>query len=271
MKFLMLTFAFFMHMLKSQDGHIRLGFQRHLLRDEEGDNGGGGGAGGDKGDKKDPPGEGDKGGKPGASGDKGGEGDDENLDDSEIEKLPKGAQALIKKLRKENAAKRTEANNLKTKNEKYEKAFKIISGDDEEEDPEVKLGKVQNQNQSLQVKNAMLEMALENGIGPKDRKYFEFLMAEALEELEEGEELSEEKLAEVVAAVKGKGGGTPANTGTKGDGGSKGGDKKPAGDTDGVTLEQFVGMTVTQKSKLYNEKPEVYNTLMAQARAKKLI
>lgn len=270
MKFIMLMLAF----LANERGEIRFGFQRHLLLEEDKDKGGGGGGtGDDKDKKKDPPGGDDKDKNPGGdkSKNKGGEGDDEDLDDSEIDKLPKGAQALIKKLRKEAASKRTEANNLKSKNEKYEKAFKIISGDDDEEEPEVKLGKVQEHAQSLQVKNALLEMAIENGIGPKDRKYFEFLMSEKLEELGEGEELSEEHIAEVVAAAKGKGGGTPANTGTKGDGGSKGGDKKPAGDSDGTTLEQFVGMTVSQKSKLYNEKPEVYNTLMAQARAKKLI
>lgn len=252
--------------LMNQQGSIGFGMDRwnKRLQDEKDDEGGDEGGGQD--DKKDPPGEGgDKGKKPGADDQKDGKKDDSKFD---ISTLPQEAQDLIKSLRTENAKKRQDSNNAKTKLDKYEKAFKLISGEDEdEEEPEVKLGKVTAFAQDIQMKNALLEIAYENNVPAEQREYFEFLMQKKLDSLEEGAELSEEELTEVLTQVKGKG---KATTSTTGDGGKGGKDKKPGSD-DSVTLDQFVSMGMVAKSKLYNEKPELYNALMAEARSKKLV
>lgn len=248
----------------NQVGAIGFGVDRYtnrMVMEPKKDDDGGAGGDGDK-DKKDPPADDKdkKDQKPGA---------DDNKDKKEfdISSLPQEAQDLIKNLRKENGKHRTDKNLTASKLEKFEKAFKLISGDDEEEEPEVKLGKVSEQLQNTQVRNAMLEIAYENGVPADQRDYFEFLMAKALDSLDEGQELPEETLKEILGKVKKKG---PANTSTSGDGG-QGGDKKPGTETDGVTLEQFLAMGMTAKSKLFNEKPEVYNNLYAEAKKKKLL
>lgn len=258
MKKLWLIFALIMF---NQVGSIGFGVDRYrnrMLMEPKKDDESGGGGGGD--DKKDPPADDEKDKKPGA---------DDNKDKKEfdISSLPQEAQDLIKNLRKENGKHRTDKNLTAAELEKFKKAFKIISGEDDEEEPEVKLSKVSEELSSAKMKTAMLELAYENNIPTDQRDYFEFLMSKKLESLEEGEELSEEGLAEIVAKVTKKG---PANTSTKEDG--KGdGKKAPAGQADGVTLDQFLAMGMLAKSKLYSEKPEIYNALLAEAKQKKLL
>lgn len=255
MKRIFLLLSLLMMPVMNEKGAIGFGLERYnrRLMDEGTEGGGEGGEAGAPGKKEE---------KPGQSG-TGGEGEGENLD---VSTLPQAAQDLIKKLRKENGDRRTEANNLKTKEDKVKAALKLLSGEDDEEEPEVKLGKISEQLQSTQMRSAMLELAYEHGVPADQRDYFEFLMGKKLETLEEGEELDEDGLQEVLGKVKKKG---TANTSTKGDG--KGDPGKGPGASDGTTLDQFIAMGMAAKSKLYAEKPEVYASLMAEAKKKKLL
>lgn len=180
------------------------------------------------------------------------------------------AQKVIKDLRAEAAKYRTEKNNLSTRLEKLEKGIKAFAGGDEDdqEDTETKFGKLQGEFEALSVRNAMYELAFEHGIAKDDFEYFEFLMSKKLNSLEEGAEMTEEDLGEILGGLKTKSGGkAPANTSTGGSG------NKPNPEQKGgeVTLEQFVKMGMMEKSKLFQTKPELYNSLLMQAKGKNLI
>jgi len=180
----------------------------------------------------------------------------------EVSGLPEEAQKMLKDLRAENAKHRTTNNNLTSKMEKFESGLKNMFGDGEDdEDPSAKLEALQGNYESAVTRSAILELALENGISGKENlEYFEFLMGKSLNSLEEGEELTEEKISDIVSkSVPTKG---SANTSTKKDGA---GDKKPDESSDEVTQEQFNKMGMTQKSLLYRTKPELYKQLMAGA------
>lgn len=185
--------------------------------------------------------------------------DDKEKDDKlDLESLPKSAQDYIKSLRSENAKHRTKNNNLLTKQEKLDKALKLLSGEDDDEDPAVKLETLQKDYSDTVTKNAILELALENGVsGAENFEYFEFLMSKKINSLEEGEEMTEEDVEEIVSKCS-KGAGNKANTSTK----TGGKDKKPDEQADEVTQEEFNQMGMVQKSKLYQSNPELYNKLM---------
>ncbi len=176
------------------------------------------------------------------------------------------AQKMIKSLRSENAKHRTEKQALSVRLSKLEDGLKkVTGGDDEKETPEEKLSKLSEEAHSAHIRNAMLELAVEHGVSKDDYEFFEFSMMKRLDSLEEGEELSEEDFTEILVKVK-KGNGQ-GNT-SVGGGDQKNKDPKGSG---AVTVEQFTRMGMIEKSRLYNEKPEVYNSLMKQAREKKLI
>lgn len=177
------------------------------------------------------------------------------------------AQKIIKELRAENAKHRTEKNNLSTRLEKIEKGLKLVSGDGEDDETaEVKLGKLEPKIQSLEVRNAMYELAIEHSISKADFEYFEFLMSKKFDSLEEGQEMTEEDLEAILGQLKSRSQKAPANT-------SAGTGTKPdnASGKDGVTLEQFVKMGMMEKSKLYQTKPDLYASLLSEARNKKLL
>lgn len=181
------------------------------------------------------------------------------------------AQKVIKDLRAEAAKYRTEKNNLSTRLEKLEKGIKAFAGGDEndQEDTETKFGKLQGEFETLSVRNTMYELAFEHGISKDDFEYFEFLMSKKLNSLEEGAEMTEEDLTEILGGLKSKGGGkAPANTSTGTGTGTK---PNPDGKSGDVTLEQFVKMGMMDKSKLFQTKPELYNSLLTQAKQKGLI
>lgn len=238
-------------------------FLERMLMEQAGDEGGAGGsgAGGNEGDKN-------KGGTndDGTGGQK--SGDNQGSGSLDLSKLPQEVQDLVKGLRSESAKHRTEKNNLATELEKLKNGFKAVFGDEQDQDtPEVKLQNLSAVAQQLEMKNAMLELAYEHGIGKDQREFFEFQMSKALDSLADGEEMTEEQLQEIIAKVK--------PIGSKGNGNTSvddknAGKKDPAGQT-GTTLEQFMAMSITQKSKLYSEKPDVYNALMSEAKTKKLI
>ena len=99
---------------------------------------------------------------------------------------------------------------------------------------------------------------------------YQFLIQDATESLGEGEELSDERLAQIVVECKKGGAGTNgANSTVKkfDKDGKQIADPSP-GDTGGMTLEKFCSMGIVEKSKLYNASPDVYNTFMKAAKAK---
>jgi len=184
------------------------------------------------------------------SGSQGHEGED-------FKDLPDFAQKLIKELRAENAKYRTEKNNLSTKMQNFEVGLKKMLGVEGEDDlsPEEKLEAFSQKNEQMAVSNAMLSLAYQNSVSPDQYEYFEFLMGKKLSDLEEGQELSEGDLEEVLGKVRDKS--SPASTSTSE--GKKGG---PSQDSDELSQEDFNKMGIVGRSKLYREKPDLYNKFM---------
>lgn len=194
------------------------------------------------------------------------ESDPDKIDDSKLDEATKN---YIAKLRKENGNHRTKSKDLASKlteSEARRKAILKAAGiEDESEKPEEKVKALTAETQNQAFRNAVLESAIEHGIPKDGLKYYQFLIAEATGELKEGEELDDDKLAEIVAeAKKGR---TAKSANSTVDGG-KGATTKP-GASGEITLEKFCSMSITEKSKLYMEKPDLYSTLVAQAKAKK--
>lgn len=197
--------------------------------------------------------------------------DDSDIDDSELDAKTK---AYIEKLRKESAKHRVRAkeasSKLKAEEEKRKAILKAAGIETEDDEPaEVKLKKSQEQTTDLQFRNAILETAVAHEVPSGSVKYFQYLMSEAVNELEDGEELSDDKLAEIVAEAKAKGGSKgKANTSVGGKGGA-GGTPNPKAGNNVVTLDQFVRMSMTEKSELYTKNQELYTKLVNEAKAKK--
>lgn len=195
-----------------------------------------------------------------------GNGDEGDPDESSLDEKTK---AYLAKLRKENAShrlKNKELASLKKASDERVKAILEAAGIEiESEDPETKVKSLTQTSQQLAFRNAILESAVQNGISGEDVEYYEFLITKATSELEEDEELSEEALAEIVAKVKKAGGKSGSTTSVAGGGKTP---PKP-GSSGQISLDQFVRMSITEKSKLYTDKPDLYNALMAEAKAKK--
>lgn len=194
--------------------------------------------------------------------------DPDALDEDSLDEKTK---AHIAKLRKENASHRTKAKDLasklKTSDEQKKAILKAAGIEDESEKPEERVKTLTATSQQLAFRSAILEAAVEHGIAKDQLEFFEFLVQKEAGKLEENEELSDEQLAEIVAKVKKQGAGV-ANTSVEGD---EGGNKTPApnGGNKGVTLDQFVRMSMTQKSELYTKNPKLYEQLVTEAKAKK--
>jgi hypothetical protein len=85
-------------------------------------------------------------------------------------------------------------------------------------------------------------------------------MGKALESLEDGQEMTEEELAEIISTVtagKGKGMGTSS---------TKDGTKPPPAKDGEVTQEEFNKMSIIAKSKLYQTNPALYSKLLSNAK-----
>lgn len=201
-----------------------------------------------------------------ASGEQGDKEPEEDLD--ELLKDPAKAKAYLKSLRKENAKYRTKGKNLEERFSQFEKGLKTLLGQENEDDgstPEEKLKAVSHRSQVAEYKAAVLEKAIENGISGKDgRELFEFYLNKAAEGLEEGEELSDDDIAQVALKVrKMTSGQKKAKTSVGG-----GEEENPEGD-DETTLDEFAAMTVSEKTTLSIKKPEVYNRLFKEAVVKR--
>lgn len=204
-----------------------------------------------------------------ASGTQGNNSEDDKLD---VSTLPQSAQDLIKSLRGESADHRTKNNNLNTRLEKMETGLKAMFGDDgdgQDLTPEQQISQLQSSVENSSYENAVQGMAYEAGIPHGNFEYFQFLMQKEVGGLEEGQELSEETLAEIVGKAKGFAGSNindSNSTVTENDKGKQNPDQNGE-----VSLDAFVKMSVTQKSELYTKSPEVYNSLFKQAKEKRLL
>jgi len=200
---------------------------------------------------------------------KGGEADggsgDDNLDESTLDAK---TQNYLKKMRAENAKHRTRANKVETELEGVKAKLKGLAGGEEDDTPpEKKIEELASSVNSLSMENAILSIAVQNNIGADSLDYFKFLVGKRAGELEEGEELTDEDLKPIIAEVKSKLGKstqtstsvTPNQNNTNPDGGGE------------ITLEQFAKMGIMDKSTLYRKNPKLYESLMAQAKEKKLL
>ncbi len=193
----------------------------------------------------------------------------EDFDESKADEKTK---KYLAKLRKENASHRTRAKDLASKAKGLEERNKAIlkaAGIETEEDkPEEKVKVLSQEKSTLAFRNAVLETALEHGVPADGIKYFQYLLADATDALEEGEELSEESLAEIVAEVKkGRSKGSANSSVTTGKDGKKA--PSPGGNSNTITLEKFCSMSMVEKSKLFETNQSLYTELMMQAKAKK--
>lgn len=204
-----------------------------------------------------------------AKGDADGEGDDGDPTKLDVSTLDPKAQKLIKDLRKENADARKRNKNLDENQGKLRAALVeagIIEGDDG--DPETAVKSLKAQNEQAVFHNAILESAVEYGVGKADLKYFRFLVQEKVAELKDGEELGDDDLAELAKQAK-----RPAASASTSVTGGEGGEpppKKPGASGD-VSLEQFAKMNTGEKSALYLKNADLYNQLHAEAKSKKML
>jgi len=195
-------------------------------------------------------------------------GSDDDLDESKFDEKTK---AYLAKLRKENASHRTKGKELASKLTAEQKRTKDIlkaAGIETEEDkPEEKIKALSEQTSNLVFRNAILTSALEQGIPKSGIKYYQYLITEASGELEENEELSDEKLKEIVAEVKKSFSGKTATSTVTGKDGKI--IETPNPEAGGVTFEKFCAMGIIEKSKLYEKNPGQYEEFMKLAKSKK--
>lgn len=203
--------------------------------------------------------------------------DEEELD---LAKLDPKVQTYIKNLRKENGKHRTKANALEAMTEAQKVEFSSIkkrlaklSGEDVEDDDDVPLEArfqtAQANVNGLMVQNSILETALVHGIPQDSIKYFQYCMAEAVSNLEEGEELEEDAIKAIVAEVKSK---SKSSSGAQTSPTGKATGQAPVASTSkgNVSIDQFVAMGLMEKGKLFEKDPELYKALATEAKAKKL-
>ena len=193
-------------------------------------------------------------------------GDDPGSSGDNVEDLPESAQKLIKDLRSENAKHRNDNKSLRGDFDKLKKgmASALGIGEDDDTKPEDKIADLTGQNDNLNFQNAVLSVAVQNGISEEQVEYFAFLMEKAVNELEEDDELPDKELAAIIQKAKAqKGSGGNSSVDDKGEDGKP---KNPDASGD-MTLDQFCALNMLQKSSLYREKPDVYNKLVSQAKA----
>lgn len=199
-------------------------------------------------------------------------GEKKQSDELDLSTLPKEAQDYIKKLRRESAKYRTKATNLESSYSQLTNRVRQVAGGGEEgEEAEMSVEQrleIHEQNTAtLAFDNAVLACAVDHGIDAAGLKYFRFLVNEKASELGEGEELSDEDLAEIAEEARsttGRGR-KGAKTSVTGDEGGKGGEGKAPVGKNTVTIEQFAKMTVSQKSDLQKNNPDLYAALFQEA------
>jgi hypothetical protein len=181
----------------------------------------------------------------------------------------------IKSLRTEAAKNRTKAKELEAQfnaiNSKFsalESGLKKSLGVEgtEELQPEAKISELAATNENMAFRNAVLETAVGHGIGADQLEMLEFLILKRADALEEGQELTDEDMAEIVSKVKltskAMGSSTSVTSSVQ------------AADSNtqkALSVESFAKMSIAEKSLLFSKDPNTYNTLMAAAREKRLL
>ena len=195
--------------------------------------------------------------------DKGGEAGDDFSD-------PAKALAEIKKLRAENAKHRTKNKALDEQmsslNGKFTALKKALGVEDDEEDPEVKIGRLHAENQALALEVSISRISREHEIPAGQEKYFRFLLAEKMEALEDGQEIGDDDVAEIAAEVK-KISGKAAGNST----GVSAGKKPNADGGTTLTVQAFAKMNTGEKSELYAKNPSEYTRLFNEAKSQRMI
>lgn len=190
---------------------------------------------------------------------------DDTIDESTLDERTKN---YLKRMRAENAKHRTRANKLETEFESVKARLKgLVGGEDgDDETPEQKIEGLASSVNSLSMENAILSIAVQNNIGADSLEYFQFLVSKRTNELQEGEELTDEDLKPILDEVNSKRKSTQSST-------SVSPDQTKTNPTAGseITLEQFSKMGMLDKSALFRKSPQLYESLMVQARTKKLI
>jgi len=236
----------------------------------------GGGSTGSEGDN------GDAGGSEGGTGDNGDDESRTGSDDNSSQGNDDGAngfdsfspeaQKMIKDLRAENAKSRTKNKGIEERFGKLEKGLKsaLGLGEDDQVSPEEQVASLTGQNDGLASQNAILEVAIENGLNKEQASYFTFLLQQEAQSMEDGDEMTEERYDEIIGQSKGHGVAAKkkADTDADGDGGNPNPNK---GNGDTVTVEQFSKMSYTEKSQLRAKNVPLYDKLFSGARAKRLI
>lgn len=179
----------------------------------------------------------------------------------------------IEKLRKESADRRTKANNLETKlnaNTEQMAAIKKALGIEDGLSPEEELQVAQARMYEAQNDAYLKGIAIEQGISYDNYEYFQFLVNKRASELDENEELSEEALGEIVSEAKKRSQSAMSSTSVT-TGSTDGKGAPPSGEGDEVTIEAFVAMNISERSQLYTKNPELYSSLMAKAKEKRML
>lgn len=204
----------------------------------------------------------------------GGKGDpDPDDDDDDDSKLDEKAKKKIEKLRAEAAKHRVDKNQFRKELDDLKSGLKKALGGEGDEPPEKTIESLKLKTEAQTLELLMLKTAMENGISQPDSvEYFQFLIGKELDALSDGEELSAEKIEEIVKKTK-----KAAGTASAGNGGNTSvNDKnKPNPDGgkgyDGVTVEQFARMSMMDKSVMYEKSPDRYAALIKEAKEKRLI
>lgn len=189
---------------------------------------------------------------------------------------PEKAKAEIKRLRDENAKARIKNKETSQRLTTLEQTFGGLKkalgvSDDKELTPEelkAERERLMAERDALLVDQQLREMESEHSIPKEHSKYFRFLLNEKLESLEEGEELPQEDLEDIVKQVKSLGGTKKSGNST---GLNSGGAPSPKEGTGDLTVEDFAEMTLGERTALYTKNPQEYNRLFAAANAKGLL
>jgi hypothetical protein len=189
-----------------------------------------------------------------------------NPDDLDLDKADEKTKAYILKLRKENGKYRTDAKDAKSKLDTVTKALGL-TGD---ETPEAKAQRLSASNETIAFENAVLANAIEHGVPKDSMKFFKYLLAEAAQELKDGEELADDNIAALAVEAKAKSV-KPAATTTVVPAAGGTGTPSPASGTAALTVEQFAALGFNEKCKLYEKDPTQYESLFKQAAAKRLV
>ena len=178
------------------------------------------------------------------------------------------AVAEIEKLRKENASRRTTNKTLEERvaaSEEVVKKIKQTFGIEEEASPEDAISELQQRNAMLEVELGINRLGIENGIPADQMEFFGFLFSKELNNLKEGEEMSEETISAIVTKAKGVGQQKKSSSGI----GNTTPDPNHKGDE--VTLEGFSKMNSGERSMLYQKNPSLYQKLFDEANNKRML